>query len=97
MPNPCKFFGAGLGARWAGLSWRDAARVGSGMVPRGEVSLIIASVCITQGLIDPAVFSAIVGAVIITTLITPLLLKATFPKVPQKTLESIETIKSETK
>jgi Kef-type K+ transport system membrane component KefB len=73
-----KFLGAGTGARWAGLSWREAVQVGSGMVPRGEVSLIIASVGLTQGLIDSSFFSAIIGAVIITTLITPLLIKTTF-------------------
>jgi Kef-type K+ transport system membrane component KefB len=92
-----KFLGAGLGARWAGFSWRQSAQVGSGMVPRGEVSLIIASVCIAQGLIDSTVFSSIIGAVILTTLITPLLLKATFTSASFKATEPIDTPRTESK
>jgi Kef-type K+ transport system membrane component KefB len=92
-----KFMGAGLGARWAEFSWQQAAQVGSGMVPRGEVSLIIASVCIAQGLIDSGIFSAVIGAVIITTLITPLLIKVTFTPTSNGKSENVEMSRSETK
>ncbi len=92
-----KFLGAGAGARWAGFSWRDATRVGSGMVPRGEVSLIIASVGITQGLIDSSIFSAVIGAVIFTTLITPILIKTTFSVGNPDKTASIKPTKMETK
>ena len=46
------------------------------MISRGEVGLIIAAVGIEQGLIQQSVFSAIVGVVILTTVLTPLLLSA---------------------
>jgi Kef-type K+ transport system membrane component KefB len=50
--------------------------VGFGMMPRGEVGLIFAAIGKTLGVIDDFLFSAIVLMVIITTLITPPLLKA---------------------
>jgi Kef-type K+ transport system membrane component KefB len=59
--------GCGKGAnRWA---------VGVGMLPRGEVGLIFASIGKSLGVISDALFSAVVLMVIVTTLITPPLLK----------------------
>jgi len=71
-----KLLGAGLGARLAGFTYRESAQLGAGMVSRGEVGLIIASVGIEQGLVEQAEFSAIVGMVLVTTLITPPMLRA---------------------
>jgi Kef-type K+ transport system membrane component KefB len=73
-----KFFGSGLGARLAKFSWRESAQLGAGMVSRGEVGLIIASVGISQGLVEQSEYSAIIGMVLVTTLITPLMLRALF-------------------
>jgi Kef-type K+ transport system membrane component KefB len=84
-----KFIGAGVGARWAGFSWRESAQVGAGMVSRGEVGLIVANVGVSAGLVTSAEFSAIVGMVIASTLITPPVLRWLFketqlPKVERK-------------
>ena len=49
--------------------------VGLGMVPRGEVGLVFAAIGRSLGVIDDAIFSAIVLMVIITTLVAPPLLK----------------------
>lgn len=49
--------------------------VGIGMIPRGEVGLIFASIGKGLGVVNDSVFSAIVLMVIVTTLITPILLK----------------------
>ncbi len=73
-----KVAGAGLGARFAGFNNLDALKLGVGMMSRGEVGLIVASVGILEGLITPQVFSAIVGVVIVTTLLTPPALRALF-------------------
>lgn len=73
-----KILGAGLGAYWGGLNRREALQIGIGMMSRGEVGLIVASVGITAGLIGQTEFSAIVGVVIVTTLLTPPLLRASF-------------------
>lgn len=73
-----KLIGAGAGARLAGLSWREAVQLGAGMISRGEVGLILASVGVKEGLLDAADFSAIVGMVLISTLVTPPALRALF-------------------
>lgn len=78
-----KFFGSGLGARWAGFEWRESWQLGAGMVSRGEVGLIVANVGIGAGLITKSEFSAIVGMVLATTIVTPPMLRALFAK-PKK-------------
>lgn len=79
-----KILGAGLGSRIAGFSWLESLQVGIGMVSRGEVGLIVAKVGLDQGLLDIEIFSAIVGMVLITTLLTPPMLRATFKSIPTK-------------
>jgi Kef-type K+ transport system membrane component KefB len=75
-----KVVGAGLGARLAGLSNLESLQIGAGMTSRGEVGLIVASVGIAEGIISPEIFSVIVGVVIVTTLLTPPMLRALFAK-----------------
>ena len=52
--------------------------MGAGLMSRGEVGLIVATVGISEGLIGDEIFSIIVGVVIITTLLTPLVLRVLF-------------------
>lgn len=75
-----KFIGAGGGARLAGFSWREATQLGAGMISRGEVGLILATVGISNGFMDAKLFSEIIGMVLVTTLITPPLLRGLFGK-----------------
>jgi Kef-type K+ transport system membrane component KefB len=79
-----KVLGAGWGANLGGLSRREAFQLGVGMISRGEVGLIVASVGIAQGVINESVFSGVVGMVVVTTLITPLLLRRLFVKAEAK-------------
>jgi len=64
-----KFASAYAGAR--ALGRRDALRVGIGMVPRGEVGIIVASIGSAEGVLDAELFAVIVGMSILTTLIAP--------------------------
>ncbi len=73
-----KWLGAGLGAWKAGFTRREASQLGAGMISRGEVGLILASVGMRQSLITQREFSAIIGMVLISTLITPPLLRYLF-------------------
>jgi Kef-type K+ transport system membrane component KefB len=73
-----KLIGAGLGGRWAGLTGRESMQLGVGMMPHGEVSLIATSIGFSAGLVNAAESSAIVGMVIICTLITPPILRNLF-------------------
>jgi Na+:H+ antiporter len=77
-----KFAGAYLGARHMGR--RDAAFVGVGMVPRGEVGIIVAGIGHASGTIDGELFAIIVAMSVLTTLLVPPVLRrlATAPAAP---------------
>jgi Kef-type K+ transport system membrane component KefB len=79
-----KWLGAAIGARAGGLSLRESVQLGAGMVSRGEVGLIVAGVGINEGLVNSGEFSAIVAMVLITTLVTPPILRALFAQQKQK-------------
>jgi Kef-type K+ transport system membrane component KefB len=75
-----KILGCGLGARFNGFSNQDSLIVGVGMIPRGEVGLITASLGWSAGLMPAAAYSLVVSLVLVTTLITPLLLRVCLPR-----------------
>lgn len=86
-----KFIGAGVAARWVGLSRQEAAAVGAGMSARGAVELVIADIALEAGLFEVApgtspvvehIFSAVVIMAVLTTLVTPVLLKRIYAGVP---------------
>jgi Kef-type K+ transport system membrane component KefB len=58
-----------------GMDRRDRALVAFGMVPRGEVGIIVAGIGSTAGIIDAELFAVIVGMAVLTTLIAPPTLK----------------------
>ncbi len=68
-----KLAGGWLGAR--GLGPRDALIVGVGMIPRGEVGIIVAGLGATAGVIGDDLFAVIVGMAVISTLIAPPILR----------------------
>ena len=71
-----KFLGCGLGALAMGR--RDALRVGVGMVPRGEVGMVVAQIGLRMGIMAQGVYGVIVFMSVATTLIAPPLLKLAF-------------------
>ncbi len=75
-----KVIGCGLGARLGGFSNGEALRLGVGMSSRGEVGLIVATVGMSSGLIDDVVFASVVIMVLATTLLTPIMLRALYPR-----------------
>jgi Kef-type K+ transport system membrane component KefB len=58
----------------------DRLTIGVGMIPRGEVGLIFASIGKSLKVVDDATFSAVVIMVIVTTLIAPPFLKFTLSR-----------------
>jgi Kef-type K+ transport system membrane component KefB len=70
-----KILGCGFGARVAGLTNRQSVVVGVGMISRGEVALVVATLALAAGAITQVVFSSAVVVVLATTLITPPLLR----------------------
>ncbi|MCY7302806.1 MAG: cation:proton antiporter [Thermoleophilia bacterium] len=75
-----KFVGAWLGARSLGKA--EAAFVGVGMVPRGEVGIIVAGIGEASGVIGPRVFAIVVGMSILTTLLVPPVLRVLAKRLP---------------
>lgn len=75
-----KIAGSIFGGRIGKLSFQEILQLGFGMNPRGEVVLIIATIGITEGMISTEIFSIAVVLVIITTLMTPPILRYLFSK-----------------
>jgi fructose-specific phosphotransferase system IIA component len=71
-----KIVGCGGPALLLGFNGKGALRIGTGMVPRGEVALIIAGIGITSGILDNRLFGVIILMTLITTLAAPPLLNA---------------------
>ena len=84
-----KLVGSGLPAYWLGLSKRESLMVGVGMSGRGAVELIVAGIALEAGLflqpqptpvIVESLFSAIVLMALVTTIVTPIVLRWIAPK-----------------
>lgn len=75
-----KAIGCGVFARLFGFSNVESVRVGVGMISRGEVGLIVAGYGLANGLIGSDVFSASVLMVLVTTMVTPPLMRLVFPR-----------------
>lgn len=73
-----KVIGCGLGAKICKLPNISALRIGVGMICRGEVALIIATKGVGAGLMKEEFFTPIILMVIITTIVTPILLKIVY-------------------
>lgn len=73
-----KIVGCGVGAKVCQYKNKDCVRIGMGMVSRGEVALIVAAKGNAVGLMSSALLGPIVVVVVITTIISPILLKMTF-------------------
>ena len=76
-----KLIGCGGPALLLGFNVKGALRIGVGMVPRGEVALIMAGIGIAGGILDQQLFSVIVLMTLITTLAAPPLLSVVL-KIP---------------
>jgi Kef-type K+ transport system membrane component KefB len=76
-----KLIGAYAGAR--GMSRSEALFVATGMVPRGEVGIIVAGIGIEVGALADETFAIIVGMAILTTVVVGPVLRALAPRLPE--------------
>ncbi len=83
-----KVVGCGLGAKLCHYKNYQCARIGVGMISRGEVALIVASKGQALGLIGSNFLGPIIIVVVLTTIITPMLLKPVFKLGPVTTVEN---------
>ncbi len=84
-----KVIGCGLGAKLTGCSTRESIQVGTGMVSRGEVALIVANKGLLLGLMPTLFTVPMVLVVVATTIMAPILLKTAFARRKRKAIASV--------
>jgi Kef-type K+ transport system membrane component KefB len=75
-----KLLGCGLPSLLFLKDKTKSARVGIGMISRGEVGLIVAGVGVTSGVLSTDIYTSIIIMVAVTTIITPIWLKKSYKK-----------------
>jgi len=87
-----KFVGCGLGA-W-GMQRREMAQIGVGMIPRGEVGIVVAQIGLSFAIITERFFAAVLFMAVATTLIAPPLIKLLYSE--DKDMDGIDDVVVET-
>ncbi len=88
-----KLIGCGLGAKVCKYKWEESCKVGIGMMVRGEVCLIFANTGKEAGLISEEYYPAIILLIIISSILTPLLLKMLYKKFPSNDMSGLALCK----
>ncbi len=78
-----KIIGCGLISKAIGYSWADSLKIGVGMMTRGEVALIVSQKGLAVGLMSPVYFTAVILLIILSSLLTPIILKVLYAKHPE--------------
>ncbi|MCR4640088.1 cation:proton antiporter [Ruminococcus sp.] len=73
-----KVIGCGLVSKCFRYSWLDCLKIGAGMMTRGEVALIITNKGLGLGIIDSSYFTAVILLIIVSSIVTPIILKLLF-------------------
>jgi Kef-type K+ transport system membrane component KefB len=84
-----KLLGCGLGAIQLGRA--DALRIGTGMMPRGEVGMVVAQLGLAMSIVSEAVFGVVVFMSVATTVLAPPLLAVVYRGVPSRKVEPTQT------
>lgn len=90
-----KVGGCGIPALFMKFNRLGALRVGIGMLPRGEVALIVAGIGLSQGIVGEEVFGVAILMTLITTVIAPLVMARIFDDRPGTTTEGRDTAATE--
>ena len=77
-----KIIGCGLAARLCKFKNKDALKIGVGMMTRGEVALIVAQKGLSVGLMTPVYFTAVILLIIVSSILTPIILKVLYAGEP---------------
>lgn len=73
-----KLIGCGLGAKICRFNWKDSFRVGIGMMVRAEVVLVCTQKGIDSGLVNPSIMPFVLILIILTSVLSPILLKLSY-------------------
>lgn len=74
----CKVIGCGLTAKCCKFNVKDSLKVGVGMMTRGEVALIVSQKGLSVGLLEPVFFTPVILLIIVSSLATPIIMKALY-------------------
>jgi Kef-type K+ transport system membrane component KefB len=85
-----KIVGCGAMAKACGFSKSDSLKIGVGMMTRGEVALIVADKGISAGIINKMMNFAVVPLIIISSLLTPIILKVLYSIWPDNKVRNIQ-------
>ncbi len=91
-----KLVGCGSAALGCGMDWVRSLRVGSGMMSRGEVGLIVTAMGASSGIFGRTDVAVMVAVVLLTTILTPLALRGAYRlRSPQDVAEGLLTFDSD--
>lgn len=83
-----KIIGCGLMARLLGYPFKHAIKIGVGMMTRGEVALIVSQKGLAVGLLNPVYFTSVILLIIISSILTPVILKALYTAAPDESINN---------
>lgn len=89
-----KIIGCGLISKCFRYSWTDCLKIGAGMMTRGEVALIITNKGLNLGIIESSYFTAVILLIIVSSIVTPIVLKLLFSKTDGADGEKKATLKT---
>lgn len=75
-----KVIGCGIASRIVGFSGHDSLKIGVGMMTRGEVALIVAQKGLSVGMIEAKYFTAVILLILVSSVLTPIILKVLYAK-----------------
>lgn len=90
-----KVIGCSLCARLCRFSGTDSLKIGVGMMTRGEVALIISQKGLSVGLMKADYFTAVILLIIISSIATPMILKALYTRWPEPSLAETDSAEAE--
>ena len=78
-----KVIGCGGISKLMGFNWGDSAKIGTGMMTRGEVALIVAQRGLAAGMMGEAFFTSVIMLIIVSSIMTPVILKFLYDVFPE--------------
>ncbi len=85
-----KIIGCGLCAKICGFNSADSLKIGVGMMTRGEVALIISQKGLSVGLMKADYFTAVILLIIVSSIITPMILKILYTRNPDASIAAMD-------
>lgn len=87
-----KIVGCGLVSKCCGFSNRDSLKIGIGMMTRGEVALIVSQKGLSVGLLSPVYFTSVIFLIVISSVVTPIILKILYAKDSEESEEKRDKV-----